>query len=257
MKNIRFQTDYRLWLWTALALFFASWFFPIIIDKAGGTPIERIRWQLNFAAYGNTTFDRILLGTSVQAVFSMVISIFLAWFVQVAIVIVRTTRQEIFNRIINPRRFFQFGISVAVLMAIFPPWTDTYIAAAPSPYWQDLQCSIGYSFILTPEKPFDHSHVIAMDISRLVGQWIGLALVMGCVSFYRRPNRRLLLIASGLFACVLTASVITGYSRTPYFNSKQLVDGQVSDALKKMGGLKGADGKWIFPNTKAIQSQTN
>jgi hypothetical protein len=99
MKNIRFQTDYRLWLWTALALFFASWFFPIIIDKAGGTPVERIRWLLNFAAYGNTTFDQILANVSEQAIFSMVISIFLAWLVQVAIVIVRTTRQEIYNRI--------------------------------------------------------------------------------------------------------------------------------------------------------------
>jgi ABC-type Fe3+ transport system permease subunit len=102
MKNIRFQTDYRLWLWTALALFFASWFFPIIIDKAGGTPVERIRWLLNFAAYGNTTFDRILLNTFWQAVFLMVVSVFLAWFVQVAIVIARTTKTVSFNRIPNP-----------------------------------------------------------------------------------------------------------------------------------------------------------
>jgi len=57
-------------------------------------------------------------------------------------------------------------------MAIFPPWTDTYILSAPSAYWQDLQCSIGYSFILIPDKPFDNSHVIAMDLNRLVGQWI-------------------------------------------------------------------------------------
>lgn len=257
MKNIRFKTDFRLWLWTALALFFSSWFFPIIIDKAGGTPVERIRWLLNFAAYGNTTFDRILSGTFWQAVFSMVVSVFLAWFAQVAIVIARTTKPVSFNRITNPRRLLQIGAVVAVLMAIFPPWTDTYIPAAPSEYWQDLQCSIGYSFILTPEKPFDNSHVIAMDLSRLVGQWIGLALAMGCVWFYRRPNRRLLLITSSAFVCVLAALVIIGYSRTPYSNSKQLVNGQVDDALKKMGGIKNADGKWIFPNTNYIQSQTN
>jgi hypothetical protein len=257
MKNIRFQTDYRLWLWTVLALFFASWFFPIIIDKAGGTPVERIRWLLNYAAYGNTTFDQILANTSGQAIFSMVVSIFLAWFVQIAIVIARTTRPEIFSRITNPQRLLQFGIVIAVLMAIFPPWTDTYIAAAPSVYWQDLQGSIGYSFILTPEKPFDNSHVIAMDLSRLVGQWIGLALAMGCIWFYRRSNRRLLLIASSICVSVLAAFVIIGYSRTPYVNSKQLVDGQVSDALKKMGGVKSADGKWIFLNTNSFQSQTN
>jgi hypothetical protein len=142
-------------------------------------------------------------------------------------------------------------------MAIFPPWTDTYTAAASSEYWQDLQCSIGYSFILTPEKPFDNSHVIAMDLSRLIGQWIGLALAMECVWFYRRPNRRLLLIASSIFACVLTALVITGYSRTPYSNSKQLVDVHVSDMLKKMGVIKNAGGKWLFPNTNNIQSRTN
>jgi hypothetical protein len=156
VKNIRFKTDYRLWLWTALALFFASWFFPIIIDKAGGTPVERIRWLLNFAAYGNTTFDQILSNTFWQAVSSMAFCIFFAWFIQVAIVIVRTTNPEIFNRIRNPRRLLQFGAVVAVFLAIFPPWTDTYIVAAPSAYWQDLQCSIGYSFILTPEKPFDN-----------------------------------------------------------------------------------------------------
>ena len=96
-----------------------------------------------------------------------------------------------------------------------------------------------------------------MDLNRLVGQWIGLALAMGCVLFYRRPNRRLLLIASSVFACVLGALVIIGYFRTPYANSKQLVDGQVSDALKKIGGIKGIDGKWIFPTTNSIQSQTN
>lgn len=257
MKNIRFKTDYRLWLWTALALFFASWFFPIIIDKAGGTPVERIRWLLNFAAYGNTTFDNILANVFGLAIFSMVISIFLAWFVQVAIVITRTTRSEIFNQITNPRRLLQFGAVVAVLMAMFPPWTDTYIAAAPSAYWQDLQCSIGYSFILTPEKPFDNSHVVAMDLSRLVGQWIGLALAMGCIWFYRRSNRRLLLIASCVLVCVLAALFIAGYSRTPYANSKQLVDGQVSDTLKKMGGIKSTDGKWVFPNINNKQSRTN
>jgi hypothetical protein len=257
VKNIRFQTDYRLWLWTAFALFFASWFFPIIIDKAGGTPVERIRWLLNFAAYGNTTFDHILAVVFEQAIFSIIVSIFFAWPFQVVLVIVRTTKPELFKRITNPRRLLQFVITVAVMMAIFPPWTDTYILPAPSPYWQDLQCSIGYSFILTPEKPFDNSHVIAMDLSRLVGQWIGLALAMGCVWFYRRPNRRLLPIASSVFACVLTALVIVGYSRTPYANSKQLVDGQVSDVLKKMGGIKSTDGKWIFPTPNSIQSQTN
>jgi hypothetical protein len=67
----------------------------------------------------------------------------------------------------------------------------------------------------------------------------------------------LLLIASCVFACVLTALVIIGYFRTPYANSKQLVDGQVRDGLKKMGGVKNADEKWIFPTTNSIQNQTN
>ena len=257
MKNYRFQTNYRLWLWTALALFFSSWFFPIIIDKAGGTPVERIRWLFNFAAYGNTTFDHIMAVIFGQAIFSIVASIFFAWMIQVAIVIARTTKPEAFNRITSNRNLFLFGIAIAILMAIFPPWTDTYISAAPSPYWQDLQCSIGYSFVLTPEKPFDNSHVIAIDFSRLVGQWIGLVLIIGCIWFYRRPNRRLFLIASSAFVCVLIALVIIGYCRTPYANSKQLVNGHVSDILQKMGGTKTSDGKWIFPTTNNIQSQTN
>lgn len=192
-----------------------------------------------------------------MAIFSLVVSICLAWFIQVAIVIARTARPATFNRITNPRKILQFAIVIAVLMAIFPPWTDTYILSVPSPYWQDLQCSIGYSFILTPEKPFDNSHIIAMDVARLVGQWIGVVLVMGCIWFYRRPNRRVLSIASSVFACAIIATFIIGYCRTPYANSKQLVDGQVSNMLQKMGGTKNTDGKWIFQNTNNIQSQTN
>ena len=92
MKVTLFQTDYRLWLWSAIALFLTSWCFPIIPDKGGGTPVERVCWLVNFAADGNTTFDHILEVVSEQAVFAMIVSIFLAWPIQVAVVIVRTTR---------------------------------------------------------------------------------------------------------------------------------------------------------------------
>ncbi|HLX94378.1 MAG TPA: hypothetical protein VKU37_01400 [Verrucomicrobiae bacterium] len=257
VRKIRFQTDYRLWVWTALALFFSSWFFPIIIDKAGGTPVERIRWLFNYAAYGNTTFDHIMAVVLGQAILSIIVSVIFAWMIQVAIVIAKTTKPEAFNRITRNQALYLYGIVIAILMAIFPPWTDTYIAAAPSQYWQDLQSSIGYSFVLTPEKPFDNSHVIAIDFARLAGQWIGLVLIMGCLWFYRQPNRRLLLITSSTFICILIALVIIGYHRTPYANSKQLVNGHDSEILQKMGGTQTSDGTWIFPTTNNPQNQTN
>ncbi|HEV2331375.1 MAG TPA: hypothetical protein VGY56_21545 [Verrucomicrobiae bacterium] len=257
MKSIRFRTDHRLWLWTTLALFFSSWFFPIIIDKAGGTPIERIRWLFNYAAYGNTTFDHIIAVIFGQAIFSIIASIFCAWIIQVGIVIVRTTKPETFNRITRNQVLCLFGIAIAILMATFPPWTDTYITAAPSQYWQDLQDSIGYSFVFTPEKPFDNSHVIAIDFSRLVGQWIGLILITGCILFYRRPDRRLLLMSSSAFVCILIVLLIIGYCQTPYKTSEQLVDGQVSKIIQEMGGTNNSGGKWTFPATNNMQSQTN
>jgi len=255
MKNIRFQTDYRLWLWIALALFLASWCFPIIPDKAGGTPIERVIWLVNFAADGNTTFNHILAVVSEQTIFSMIVSILLAWPIQVAVVIVRTTKREIFDRIANPRRLLQFGIAAVVLMGIFPPWIYTSTLQIPGASLQDLQCSWGYSFILDP--PTHKVATFTIDVSRLVGQWVGVALIAGCIWLYYRPNRRLLLIASSIFVCVLAALVITGYSRSRYVTSKELVDGQVSEMLVKMGGIKDTNGVWIFPVTNSIHSHTN
>ena len=167
--------------------------------------------MVNFAAAGNTTFDHILAVVSEQAIFSMIVSILLAWPIQVAVVVVRTTKREMFNRIANPRRLLQLGIAAAILMAIFPPWTDTYILPVPGASRQDLQCSVGYSFIFDPQKPFDGSHTITIDVSRLVGQWVGVALAAGFILLYHRQDRRLLLIASSAFACILAALVITGY----------------------------------------------
>ena len=148
-----------------------------------------------------------------------------------------------FNRIANSRRLLQFGIAIAILMGIFPPWTYTSTAQIPGASLRDLQCSWGYSFILDPPKA-NQVATFTIDGVRLVGQWVGVALAAGCIFLDHRQNRRLLLIASSAFACVLAVLVIAGYTLTRYGNSEDLVEGHVRGMLRnfqtnfvEMGGI--------------------
>ena len=190
MKISRFQSDYRLWFWSALALFLSSWWFPIVLDKAGGTPAERVAWLMNWVFEGNTSFGHVVELTIEQALFAAIVSGILAWFFQCGVVIVRTSQPEMFGRIVNQRRLLHVAIAVAILFGIFPPWTYTSTAQIPGASLRDLQCSWGYYFILTPP-----THAVAtftIDWGRLVGQWIGIALALGCglLYFWQERQRR-------------------------------------------------------------------
>jgi hypothetical protein len=191
MKTSRFQSDCRLWFWSTLALFLSSWCFPIVLDKAGGTPAERVAWLMNWASEGNTSFGHVVALTIEQAIFAAVFSIVLAWFFQCAVVIVRTWQPNIWGHVANARRLICLGIAAAILLGVFPPWTATSTAHIPGASLQDLQCSWGYSFILTP--PTHPVETFAIDWDRLVGQWVGIALAVGCSLLYFRqatsPNK--------------------------------------------------------------------
>jgi hypothetical protein len=72
------------------------------------------------------------------------------------------------------RSAVQVGIAVAVLMGIFPPWTDSFR------FEQVIsQGAAGYSFILDPPKA-EYFHTITIDLSRLLVQWVVVALAVAC-----------------------------------------------------------------------------
>jgi hypothetical protein len=188
MKISRFQSDYRLWFWSALALFLSSWWFPSILDKAGGTPAERVAWLMNWVSEGNTSFGHVAEVTLEQALLAAVVSSVLAWFFHCGVVLVRTRQREMFSRIFNPRRLIYLGIAAAILLGIFPPWTATSTAHIQGASLRDLQCSWGYSFILTPPKhPVE---TFTIDWGRLVGQWVGIASAVGCGLLYSWQEHR-------------------------------------------------------------------
>jgi hypothetical protein len=97
MKNKRFQTDRRLWLWVALALFLISWCFPLIGVK-GNNSVRPIVWLWGLVAslFQSDFSAREFFGMSVVLIFfvcfSGVASIVAAWFVQCIVVMVRTKR---------------------------------------------------------------------------------------------------------------------------------------------------------------------
>lgn len=188
MKISRLQTDYRLWFWSTLALFLSSWCFPIMPDKGGGTPIERVFWGVNWAFEGNMPFSGVIWGTITWAIFAAVVSSVLACFFQYGVVIVRTRQPKMFDRIANPGTLLYLGIAAAILIGMFPPWTYTSTVRIPGASLQDLRCSAGYSFVLTP--PTVQAATFTIDRDRLVGQLVGVALVVMCGLLYFRQERR-------------------------------------------------------------------
>lgn len=83
-------------------------------------------------------------------------------------------------RSINPnqRKPLQVGIAVAVLMGIFPPWTDSFLLDSGTQGRVQSQGSAGYAFILAPPKA-EFLHSITIDITRLLVQWVVVALAVG------------------------------------------------------------------------------
>ena len=82
------------------------------------------------------------------------------------------------------RRLLQIGIAAAVLMGIFPPWTDSFQYETVH-----SQGAAGYSFILDPPKA-ELLHSITIDLSRLVVQWVVVVLAVGgSVLYCRGPSK--------------------------------------------------------------------
>jgi len=84
------------------------------------------------------------------------------------------------------RRLLQVGIAVAVLMGVFPPWTDSF---RNEHLHLHSQGAAGYAFILDPPKT-KMLHSITIDGTRLLVQWIVVGLAVGCGLLYlREPTK--------------------------------------------------------------------
>lgn len=82
------------------------------------------------------------------------------------------------------RKLLQVGIVVAVLMGVFPPWMDSFS-------YEQLhsQGAGGYAFIFDPPKA-EILHTVSIDLSRLVVQWVVVALAVGGgILFLREPTK--------------------------------------------------------------------
>lgn len=68
------------------------------------------------------------------------------------------------------------GVSVMILMGLFPPWTHTFKYKSV-----DSREPAGYSFILTPPEKKQQSipFGIELDVTRLSVQWIIVILATG------------------------------------------------------------------------------
>jgi hypothetical protein len=100
MKAIRFQTDWRLWMWIALILFVVSLFIPVISIKSG--PYFSITSALRdfVTAVHQTDDSEIQLLGGILVFFTsvaVIIALVLGWLLHCFIVIVRTKRHERIN----------------------------------------------------------------------------------------------------------------------------------------------------------------
>jgi hypothetical protein len=132
----------------------------------------------------------VALDTITWAIYAAFISTVLGYFFQYGVVAVRTRLPEkLFNRIANARILLLCGFAFAVVMAVFPPWKYIWMAEIRDASLEHVMWSCRYSFLLTPPT---HAAVGTFTIGwgRLVGQWIGIALALGCGLFYFWQERR-------------------------------------------------------------------
>ena len=95
VKLPRYRTDYRLWMWIALALFVVSWFLPSELKGDSTTRIGHLQWLYDYYSAGNTTFDNLMEQACVETILSTLASIIFAWVIQCFIVIARPKRPEV------------------------------------------------------------------------------------------------------------------------------------------------------------------
>ncbi|HBC89180.1 MAG TPA: hypothetical protein DCZ94_19750 [Lentisphaeria bacterium] len=186
MKSFRLdrnscQTDSRLWFWSASALFLSSWCFPVVEfgKLPSRTPVEMVANSID--AWNMITW----------AIFAALVSGILAWSFQYAAVKLRTWQPEIYGLIVNPMSLLLVGMATAIVFGIFPPWKYIWMAEIRGDSLQNVIWSCCYTFILTPPTDIGvESSAITIDWSRLVGQWIGIALALGCGLLYFWQERR-------------------------------------------------------------------
>jgi len=82
--------------------------------------------------------------------------------------------QEGFNA--KQRKIFQIGLLVAVLMGIFPPWTDTFSVDSNGTNVHSQGSE--YAFIFNPPAATTF-HTVSLDFGRLCIQWVVLGLAVG------------------------------------------------------------------------------
>jgi hypothetical protein len=86
------------------------------------------------------------------------------------------------------------GIAVAVLMGVFPPWTDSFLLDSGAQGKIQSQSSVGYSFIFDPpqaQPQMQMFHTFAIDIRRLFVEWVVVALAVGGgLVYFREPVKK-------------------------------------------------------------------
>jgi hypothetical protein len=103
MKLTRFQTDQRLWMRIALALFVASWLFLRAGIKSTTYVPVVLLWEWIVAIFRADPAREIFGVGATLFLFgciSAITSIFVAWFLHCAVVVVRTKKRERKNRVV-------------------------------------------------------------------------------------------------------------------------------------------------------------
>jgi hypothetical protein len=94
-------------------------------------------------------------------------------------------------------------MAAAIVFGIFPPWKYIWMAEIKGASLGHVIWSCSYSFILTPPTHAVVVGTFTIDWGRLVGQWIGIALALGCGLLYFRQELRRTRMPSGNPAPVL------------------------------------------------------
>ena len=91
------------------------------------------------------------------------------------------------------KKILVVGVAVAVLMGVFPPWTDSFLLDSGEQGKIQSQSAAGYSLILDPPQAqpgMQLLHTFTIDISRLFVQWVVVAMAVGGgLVYFREPSK--------------------------------------------------------------------
>jgi hypothetical protein len=93
------------------------------------------------------------------------------------------------------KKILVVGIAVAVLMGVFPPWTDSFLFDSGAEGKFQSQSPAGYSFIADPPHAANPQmqmlHTFTIDVSRLFVQWVVVVLAVGGgLVYFREPAKK-------------------------------------------------------------------